>query len=170
MKYFLSLTASIPFLGHSYPCSFLPLFISPSDICPHGHPIHPPSPSAAHETFLNSQLRANSSHLPCQDALLCPIFVCMLRRFSCGRFSAIPWTVACQDPLSMGFFKQEYWRGLPCPPPGDLPDPGVEPAPPVTPALQADCLLLSHQGSLEHTSCFLPNYSSRIEPWRYSSL
>ena len=30
----------------------------------------------------------------------------------------------------MGFSRQEYWRGLPCPPPGDLPDPGIEPTPP----------------------------------------
>ena len=39
---------------------------------------------------------------------------------------ATPWTVACQAPLSMGFSKQDYWGGLPCPPPGDLPDPGIE--------------------------------------------
>ena len=38
-----------------------------------------------------------------------------------------PWTVAYQVPLSMGFSKQEYWSGLPFPPPGDLPDPGTEP-------------------------------------------
>ena len=37
------------------------------------------------------------------------------------------WTVACQAPLSMEFSRQEYWSGLPCPPPGDLPDPGIEP-------------------------------------------
>ena len=40
---------------------------------------------------------------------------------------ATPWTVAHQDPLSMGFPRQEYWSGLPCPPPGDLPDSGIEP-------------------------------------------
>jgi len=45
--------------------------------------------------------------------------------------------------LSVGFSRQEYWSGLPCPPPGDLPDPGVEPR---SPALQGDYLLLSHQG------------------------
>ena len=45
-----------------------------------------------------------------------------------------PWTVACQAPLSMGFSRQEYWSGLPCPSPGDLPDPGIKPA---SPALQA---------------------------------
>ena len=40
--------------------------------------------------------------------------------------------VARQAPLSMGFPRQEYWSGLPCSPPGDLPDPGIEP---VSPAL-----------------------------------
>ena len=52
---------------------------------------------------------------------------------------------ACrQAPLSMGFSRQEYWSGLLCPPPGDLPDPGIEPTSPVW---QADSLPLSHQGS-----------------------
>ena len=43
-------------------------------------------------------------------------------------------------PLSMGFSRQQYWSGLPCPPPGDLPYPGNKPMPPVSPALQADSL------------------------------
>ena len=47
------------------------------------------------------------------------------------------WTVPCQAPLSMGFFWQEYWSGLPFPSPGDLPNPGAEPR---SPALQADSL------------------------------
>ena len=38
------------------------------------------------------------------------------------------WTVAHQAPLSVGFYRQEYWSGLPCPPPGDPPDPGIKPA------------------------------------------
>ena len=46
-----------------------------------------------------------------------------------------PSTVACQAPLSMGFFRQEYWSGLPFSPPEDLPDPGTEPGSSV---LQAD--------------------------------
>ena len=58
-----------------------------------------------------------------------------------------PWTAAHQAPLSMGFFRQEYWSGLPRPPPGDLPEPGVEPASPAAPALQVDSSPLSHQGS-----------------------
>ena len=39
---------------------------------------------------------------------------------------ATPWTVALQASLSMSFSRQEYWSGLPCPPPGDLPEPGIE--------------------------------------------
>ena len=46
----------------------------------------------------------------------------------------------------MGFFRQEYWRGLPCLSPGDLSDPGIEPVSPVAPALQADSSPLIHQG------------------------
>ena len=49
--------------------------------------------------------------------------------------SAISWTVDCQAPLSMGFSRQEYWSGLLCPPPGDLPNPGIETG---SPALDAD--------------------------------
>ena len=41
--------------------------------------------------------------------------------------SVSPWTVAQQAPLSMEFSRQEYWRGLPFPTPGDLPHPGIEP-------------------------------------------
>ena len=55
--------------------------------------------------------------------------------------------VARQTSLSIGFSRREYWSGLPCPPPGDLPDPGIEPTSPVSPALQVDSLLLSHPGS-----------------------
>ena len=46
-----------------------------------------------------------------------------------------PWTVALPSPLSMGFSRQEYWRELPCPPPGDLPHPGIEPTSLMSPAL-----------------------------------
>ena len=53
-------------------------------------------------------------------------------------------TVAHQAPLSMGFSRQEYWSGLPCPSPGDLPDLGIEPG---SPALQAGFFLSELQGS-----------------------
>jgi len=52
---------------------------------------------------------------------------CMLSHFSDVRLFATLRTVAHQASLSRGFFRQEYWSGLPCPSPGDLPDPGIEP-------------------------------------------
>ena len=52
--------------------------------------------------------------------------MCVLSHFSCVQLFVTPWTVARQAPLSMGFSRQEYWSGLPCPPPGALPDPGIE--------------------------------------------
>ena len=45
-----------------------------------------------------------------------------------------PWTVAHQAPLTMGFSRQEYWSGLPFPPPGDLPNLAIEPESPALPA------------------------------------
>ena len=51
----------------------------------------------------------------------------MLSHFSRVQLFVTLWTVACQAPLSMGFSRQGYWSGLPCPPPGDLPDPGIHP-------------------------------------------
>ena len=66
---------------------------------------------------------------------------------SCVWLFVSSWTVAHQATLSMEFSKQEYSSRLPCPPPGDLPDPGIEPASSVSPVLQADPLPLSHQGS-----------------------
>ena len=50
------------------------------------------------------------------------------------------WTVARQAPLPMGFFRQEYWSGLLCPPPRDLADPGIEPMPPESSVLQVNSL------------------------------
>ena len=46
--------------------------------------------------------------------------------------------VACQTPLFMGFSKQEYWNGFPCPPPGDLSDPRIKPTSAMFPAVQAE--------------------------------
>ena len=56
-------------------------------------------------------------------------------------------TVAHQAPLSMGFSRQEYWSGLPCPLPGDLPGPVIEPMSIVSPALQAILYPWSYLGS-----------------------
>ena len=68
-----------------------------------------------------------------------------------------PWTIAQRSPLSMGFFRQEYWSGLPFPSPGDLPSPGIKPG---SPALKADSLLTKYlSGNLVRDS-FPPHFSS----------
>ena len=62
----------------------------------------------------------------------------MLSCFSPVQLFETLWIVARQAPQSMRFSRQEYWRGFPCPPAGDLPNTGTEPEPPVAPALQVD--------------------------------
>ena len=53
------------------------------------------------------------------------VHACVLSCFTRVQLCAILLTVACQTPPSSGFSRQEYWNGLPCPPPEDLPDPGI---------------------------------------------
>ena len=65
----------------------------------------------------------------------------MLSRFS--HVFVTPWTVAHQVLLSTVFSRQEYWSGLPCPPPGDLLDPGIEPASFMSPALAGGFFTIS---------------------------
>ena len=60
---------------------------------------------------------------------------------------AILQTIVFLRPLSVTFFRQEYWSGLLFPPSGDLPNPGIHPTSPASPALQADSLPPSHLGS-----------------------
>ena len=69
---------------------------------------------------------------------------------------ATPLTIAHQTPLTMGFSRQEYWSGLPCPPPGDLPNPGTKPR---SPTLQADSLLTESSGK---TTWFLSTCKNEI--------
>ena len=63
------------------------------------------------------------------------MLVWLLSRFSCVRHFVTLWAIAHQAPLSMGFSGQEHWSGLPCPPPGDLPNPGTKLTSPVSPTL-----------------------------------
>ena len=73
----------------------------------------------------------------CACVCVCVCVCVRSLRYSFVSNSVTPWTVACQAPLSMGFPRQEYWSGLPCPPPR------IEP---VSPAWQVDSLPLSHLG------------------------
>ena len=83
--------------------------------------------------FVFASLLQGDDSLP--PAFLC---ACMLSRV---RVFGTSWTVARQTPLSMGFPRQEYWSRLPCPPPGDLPDPGIQPEFPVSPSLTGRFLM-----------------------------
>ena len=60
---------------------------------------------------------------------------CDLSSFSCVQLFVNLWVLARHAPLSMGFSRQEYWSGLPCPPPGDLPHPGIKTTSLMSPAL-----------------------------------
>ena len=84
--------------------------------------------AAAISPEIESVLRATGSR---QDAHC----ACMLSHFSHVLLFVTLWTIAWQAALSMGFSRQEYWCGLPCPPPGDLPDPEMEPLSLISPAL-----------------------------------
>ena len=76
-----------------------------------------------------------------ESSLPLPIHVCVSAQlFSLVQFFATLWTVACQAPVSVRFFRQEYWSGLPFFPPGNLSNLGTEPTSPVSPALQMDSL------------------------------
>ena len=83
-----------------------------------------------------TELQNNPQYLLRKPSISVPV-VYMLSYFSRVRLCATPWTVARQAPLSLGFSRQEYWSGLPFPPPGDLPDPGIEPLFPASAVLQA---------------------------------
>ena len=76
---------------------------------------------------------------------VCGVCACVLSHFGHFRLFVILWTVAFQVPLSMGFTRQEYWSGLPCPLQSDLPNPGIEVG---SLALQVKSLPLSHWESL----------------------
>ena len=93
------------------------------------------------------------------------ISVCVRAKcFSCVLFATL-WTTAHQAPLSKGFSRQEYWRGLPYPPPGNLPNLRIEPP---SPALQTNSLPLSHQGSpslpllIPSSQSFSPSFLSPL--------
>ena len=111
---------------------------------------------------LMSLLAFHKRHPPTVCVCVC---VCTLSCFSCVWLFATLWTIACQAPLSMGFSRQERWTGLPCPPPGDLPDPGIKPGPLVSPALTGRFFTTSAAWEAP-----LAVYVCLIQLWGYHSL
>ena len=89
-----------------------------------------------------ARMRVCARACVCVRVRVC-VYVCARVRaagFSCVQHFSTPWTGAHQAPLFMGFSRQDYWSGLPCPPPGGLPSPGIEPVSSESPALQTDSL------------------------------
>ena len=67
-----------------------------------------------------------SGYVPWTIYMWIMVLVCVLNHFSLVQLFATLWAVACHAPLSMGFSRQKYWSGLPCPLPGDILEPGIE--------------------------------------------
>ena len=82
-------------------------------------------------------LQGKNTGVDCHSLLLDSIMCCAVFIHSVMSNSANPWVIAWQTPLSMRFSRQEYWSGLPCPLPGDLPILGIKPR---SPALQVNSL------------------------------
>ena len=106
-------------------CCFLPQGIFPSQGSNLGLPHH--------KQFLY-RLTTREAH----------IYACVLSHFSCVCLFETLWTVACQASLFIGFYcTSTLWSLLPCPPPGDLPDPGIEPTSLRSPELAGSLSLVS---------------------------
>ena len=107
------------------------------------------------------ELHTNKFHI----SLLVPVHVLhawLLQ--SCPMFCD-PWTVAHHAPLSMGFSRQEYCSGLPCPPPGDLPDPGIKPVSLTSPVLAGGFFITG--ATWEARACFLGLFKSVERCYRF---
>ena len=86
------------------------------------------------------------------------VHACMLSCLSRVQLFETLWTIAHQAPLSMGFSRQEYWSGLQCPPPGDLPNPGFEPMSVMSPALAGEFFITNTTWEAP-SSCTSPHHS-----------
>ena len=86
-------------------------------------------------TVLNCQPRMLQPKLSFERTTFSMLHVCVLSHFSRVQRFVTLWTTAPQALLSKRFSREEYWSGLPGPPPGDLPNPGIEPRSLTSPAL-----------------------------------
>ena len=91
---------------------------------------------------------------------------CMLSCFSHVWLFVTPWTIVLQDPLSMGFSRQDYWSGLLCPPPGYLPHPGIEPVSLMPPALASGSFTISTTWEAPVKSQFIGKDPDVGKDWR----
>ena len=102
----------------------------------------------------------------CRFHPLLPLCACVcLSPFSRVRLFLTPWTASHQAPLSMGFSRQEYWSGVPFPPPGDLPNLGMEPQPLMSSAMAGRFFITSASWGLQRCKrcCSLMRSGSHTE-------
>ena len=90
-------------------------------------PLSLTSPAMVRERALSHTYSTRQTSTKLYRNRVINFFMCILSHFSHAWLFAILWTEACHAPLSMGFSRQEYWSGLPFPPPGHLSSPGMEP-------------------------------------------
>ena len=102
-----------------------------------GHPIQMWKNTLSSQVHMEQSPGYTTSWVTNQTSVYLRKLKVKVKLLSRVRLFVTPWTVAQKAPLYMGFFRQEYWSGLPFPSPGDLLDPGIEPR---SPALQADVL------------------------------
>ena len=93
---------------------------------------------------------------------------CVLSHFGHVQHSATLWTIAHQAPLSLGLSRQEYRSALPCPPPGNLPNPGIKPASLTSPALAGRSVTSSATWHHIQTNCVTNGNSSCL--WFYEPI
>ena len=112
-------------------------------------------------SYLSRSLSGAQARRPCPGTALKPVLLCVhvhaCQVASVVSNSATAWTVAHQAPLSMEFSRQEYWSGLPCLLPGDLPDPGIEPSSLMSPALTGWLFTSSATWETQFSFCVIPN-------------
>ena len=89
--------------------------------------------------------------------------VCMLNHSCSVKLFVTPQTIARQAPLSTGFSRQEYWSGLPCPPPEDLPNQGIEPMSLTSPALASEFFTISASWEAHKSIQFSLIYASVLQ-------
>ena len=146
---------------------------SPSCYCLHlGVSVHrkptPPHQPGAHLSLASASLPfylpLKSSFLICAVNFCAKVLACMHSYFSCAQLSVTLWTVAHQVPLSTGLSRYEYWSGLPCPPPGDLPNPEIKPVSLTSPALTDGFLTTNAPGKPLCADAVLQNHSKQDTP------
>ena len=101
-----------------------------------------------------------------ENTAIFPFVQGLMKRHSCVRLFAVPWTAACQAPLSMEFFRQEYWSQLLFLTPGDLPDPGIEPMSLASPALAGGFFPIVPLGSADIEQRPFKTIADSVRPHR----